>query len=79
VILYSVQPLGLDGPGVDYTSLPADPSRFRFRYSGLKLLVRSGGKYFLVPAGWSSRSGAPTFAIPDGDDIRVEFQPGSNA
>jgi hypothetical protein len=79
VILYSVQPLGLDGPGVDHTGLPAGPSRFRFRYTGLKLLVRSGGKYFLVPAGWSSGSGASTFAIPDGDDIRVEFQPGSNA
>lgn len=79
VSLYSVQPLGLDGPGVDHTGLPAGPSRFRFRYTGLRLLVRSGGNYFLVPAGWSSRSGAPTFAIPDGDDIRVEFQPGSNA
>jgi hypothetical protein len=77
VVLYSVDPLGLEGPGVGRTSLTKSASRFQFRYVGLKLIVRSGGKYFLVPAGWSSHNGASVFVIPDGDNIRVEFQPGS--
>jgi hypothetical protein len=61
------------------TSLTKSASRYRFRYTGLRLIVRSGGKYFLVPAGWSSQNGASAFVIPDGDDFRLEFQPGSTS
>ena len=51
--------------------------RYPYRYSGLRLLVMSGGKYFLVPDGWTRASGA-VLVIPDTPDIRVEFFPGGS-
>jgi hypothetical protein len=48
---------------------------YRFRYTGLRLLVRSGGRYLLVPEGWSRSSGV-VVVLRDDDSLRVEFTPG---
>ncbi len=72
VLLYSNKRLYLDGTGVEETRLEGHDEGYRFRYSGLKFLVRSGGKHFLLPASWSFSKGS-TFVLPDGDDLRLEF------
>lgn len=53
---------------------------YRYRYSGLTLLLRSGGKYFLTPSPgptspWTAEDSV--LIVPDDESIRVEFQRGS--
>jgi hypothetical protein len=48
----------------------------RYRYSGLKLVVRSGGKWFLLPASWTPGTRGAALLLPDTDALRVEFTPG---
>jgi hypothetical protein len=57
-------------PGVPEEELTG--GGYRFRYSKLRLLVRSGGRYLLIPDGWTRSSGA-VFVLRDDDSIRIEF------
>jgi hypothetical protein len=77
VSVYSERSLGVDGTLARADRLPGPDERYPYRYSGLRLLVMSGGKYFLVPDGWTRESGA-VLVIPDTADIRVEFSPGGS-
>ena len=43
-------------------------SAYGFRYDGLRLLQRTGNKYYLIPVGWRTAA-----ALPDDTTIRVEF------
>lgn len=54
--------------------LPASDSAYRFQYTGLRLWVHSGGKYFLLPRTWSDTNGSAA-ALPDNDTIRLESAP----
>jgi hypothetical protein len=72
VIVYSAKRLHIDGPGVRETELREPDSAERFRYSGLRLLFRANGKYFLVPEGWSPSNGV-TIVLPDIEAFRLEF------
>lgn len=72
VVVYSDSPLHLDAPGVTETVL-GGPAPV-YRYQGLKLLIRSGGKFFLLPAGWTPLDGE-TIVLSDRDDLRLEFMP----
>lgn len=71
VALYSVQALGLSGPGVMCRSLP-DGSLYRYRYTGLRLLYAEPGIYYLLPVGWTERSG-PTYIFESNDQLRIEL------
>jgi hypothetical protein len=75
VTIYSRQSLAIEVPGVRALRISEPDSRYRYRYSGLRLLIRSGAKYFLLPQSWTPRSGV-TVVLPDTDDLRVEFAPG---
>lgn len=72
VVVYAGRNLHLAGPGVVTERLNGPDSAYPFVYSGLTFLVRSGGKYFLVPSTWS-RDGGAVIVLPDEDSIRVEF------
>lgn len=73
VVLYSKQDLGLTASGTYPRTRKLPPTGlYRFRYDGLRLLIRSGGKYFLVPADWT-RSRGSVFVVRDSDDLRAEF------
>jgi hypothetical protein len=54
VVISSVEPLNLDAPGLQTTELGGE-SGYRYRYSGLRLLERSGGRFFLITDGWTGR------------------------
>jgi hypothetical protein len=75
VVVFSKERLNMEAPAVVETRLPGADSSFRFRYSGLRLLIRSGGKYFLLPDGWTRDTGAAV-VLPDSEDLRFEFSPG---
>jgi hypothetical protein len=75
VTVFSVKSLGVDAPGITVTNIASASSAYKFRYSGLRLLIHSAGKYFLVNDGWSHQHGV-TIVLPDASDIRLEFTPG---
>lgn len=72
--VFTGERLQLAAPGVTETRLSGADSAFRFRYDGLRLLIRSDGKYFLLPDGWSRERGVAV-VLPDDDRLRIEFTP----
>ncbi len=70
VVVHSGAPLHLDAAGVTETVL--DSPTPGYRYHGLKLLIRSGGKFFLLPASWTPSNGM-VIVLPDSDQLRFEF------
>lgn len=75
VTVFSPRRLHIDAPGVTERRLTGPDAAYRYRYAGLRMLVRSNGKYFLVPDGW--RRGVSTaIVLADGADYRFEFGAG---
>jgi len=77
VTIFSAKALVISGPGVTETPITASDSAYRYRYTGLRLLIRSGARYFLVPAGWTRRHGT-VVVLDEATDIRFEFAPGGD-
>lgn len=73
VEVYSAAPLGLATP-VDPEPVD-DGGRYVVRYGGLRLLLKSGGSFFLLPDGWRSGDG-PVIVLRDDGDLRLEFTAG---
>lgn len=76
VTVFSQRSLGIDATGVVVTRINDPAAEYRYRYSGLRLLVHSANKYFLVNARWSRAHGV-TIVLDDTPDIRLEFTPGA--
>lgn len=57
--------------GAEEPSVPAE-TMHRYRYSGLRLLVRGDGALYLVPDVWSPD--ASTLVIPDDQDVRIRYR-----
>lgn len=72
--VYSARSLGVQAPDViEEVCTGVDPA-YRFRYTGLVLVLQSGGQYFLLPRSWAA-SPSPALVIPRTDSIRLEFDP----
>ena len=72
VVVYSEKGLQIDEPGVTETRFDEPDSAYGFRYDGLKLLLRSKSRYFLVPASWSV-DGGTTIVLTEEPSLRLEF------
>lgn len=72
VVVHSVEPLNIDAPGVE-TTQQADETGYRFRYSGLRLLERAGGQYFLISDEWTRAFGVVVVLKTDEAGVRYEF------
>lgn len=73
VVVYAPHRLALEG--VSETALP-DPGEegFAYRYTGMRLLDRVSGTYFLMPLDWGA---APRLILlKDTDDLRIELTHG---
>ena len=73
VVIYSARNLQLATPGVSAEQVGAEDAAYRFRYSGLHLLQATGGRFFLLPNGWTPGS-APLIVLRDDQALRFEFQ-----
>lgn len=71
VVLYSEKSLSIHGPGVREIAEPGDGA-YAVHYTGLKLVVQSGGYYFFLPVNWSPTDGA-AIVLPRNDSVRLEF------
>ncbi|GAA2402505.1 hypothetical protein [Nonomuraea africana] len=72
VFLQTAEPLADPPPGVSHTALPAG-GKFKHRYTGLRLLVESGGHLFLVPAPWQ-RGVSRTVVLANSGDVRLQLK-----
>lgn len=73
VVLDTTDPLDFPA-GVTETQLPADAGDFRYRYRGLRLLVESGGRLFLVPAVWDQDL-SRAVVVEYGESVRLQLIP----
>jgi len=73
---YSANPLGVLAPGVREERIDVGPgsdsATMRYRTSGMRFLVRSGGRVFLLHDGWTLEEGT-VIVLPDGEDTRWQF------
>ncbi|MEV4369367.1 hypothetical protein AB0J71_20010 [Nonomuraea sp. NPDC049637] len=72
-VVYAARRLNLEGPGITETALPDPAAMYRFRYTGLRLLINSNQRYFLLPACYMSDPSARAIALPADDSLRLEF------
>jgi hypothetical protein len=71
VTLFTAQRLPTTAATIEESRFGADEEAV-YRYEGLYLLQRSGGKYFLLSDGWSIGEGR-LLVVPDNDSVRLEF------
>jgi hypothetical protein len=72
---FSSTPLGIQAPGVHEERLNEDPgtgTESRYRITGLRFLVRSGGRIFLLHDQWTPQRGT-VIVLPDNDQVRWQF------
>jgi hypothetical protein len=75
VTVFSAKALAITGPGVTETRITDPHAAYRYRYSGLRLLIRGSNRYFMVPSGWSRQRGT-VVVLEENAGIRFEFAPG---
>ncbi len=54
--------------------MPQPRHRLQFRYTGLKLILQSGGQIFFLPVQWHKADGTAV-VLPRTDALRLEFTP----
>ncbi|MFE4198517.1 hypothetical protein ACFRJ9_21940 [Paenarthrobacter sp. NPDC056912] len=70
-VVYSKERLAVTAPNVREESAGTESAPL-FRYTGLRLLVVSGGRIFLLNDGWTLAQGR-VVVLPDNGSIRVEY------
>jgi hypothetical protein len=73
VVIHSREALAIDGPGVQVEYTSEASTAYHYTYRGLRLLVRSGGRFFVVPDRWTRSTGLAV-VVPESDGIRVDFR-----
>jgi hypothetical protein len=75
-VVYSEKDLQLPGPEVGVTVLQGKDSAYRFRYNGLRPLLYSNDRWFLLPVGWTHDNGSTVIVLEDEPSrIRVDLAP----
>lgn len=70
--IYSPSALSITAPGVVESTVGTEAEPL-YRYTGLRLLVVSGGRVFFLNDGWTRVDGT-VIVMPDDESIRYEFQ-----
>lgn len=76
VVVLSTERLSISGPPGLVSEDLGEGRHYRYRYSGLRLLVVRDKRYYLLPLGWKHRTD-PTYVIEDDDSLRIELYPGT--
>jgi hypothetical protein len=74
VVVYSVQPLALSGPGMTIEHL-STKFRYHYRYKGLRLLTSRAQTYYILPIAWNPQRDI-TYILDSSDQIRIELLSG---
>ncbi|WP_433467985.1 hypothetical protein [Spirillospora sp. CA-128828] len=75
-VVYAQDRQFISGPGVGVVRLNGADAAFGYRYNGLRALAHAGGRWFLLPAGWTHGNGATVILLPDSaKNVRVDLAP----
>ncbi|MGW6499275.1 hypothetical protein [Nonomuraea angiospora] len=72
VVVYAPRRLNLEDPGIREIPLTDPNAEFRYKYTGLRLLIESNGQYFVVSVCWPTTAGTRAIALPADGSIRLE-------
>ena len=73
VVLDTTERLYADYDGLAEEALPSHEGQvYKFRYHGLRLLIESNDRLFLVPVGWTADEGA-VLVVADDDRARMQL------
>lgn len=72
ITIYSPTSLEMSAPLIVERPIGTDKSAYRYRYDGLRLMLHSSDKYFLLAYGPVGQKPV-VVVLPDNDQIRVEF------
>jgi hypothetical protein len=75
VVILSTDRLDLASPGLLVEDQGPD-AHYRYRYTGLRLIIERDHRYYLVTLGWRKNTD-PTLVVEDNDDTRIELRPGT--
>ncbi|WUI02758.1 hypothetical protein OHR68_13425 [Spirillospora sp. NBC_00431] len=73
VTVYSKDDLGISAPGTALRTEHLPSGEYKFRYSGLRLLLYSDQRYILLPDGWA-RGRDPAFVLDEDEGRRFELR-----
>ncbi|MEV5407933.1 hypothetical protein AB0K60_03700 [Thermopolyspora sp. NPDC052614] len=76
VVVYAPERLHIEGTGVAETVLaqrPGQTARYRFRYEGLRLLIHTNNRYFMIPVCYGEDPKRRVITLPDDNSIRMDF------
>ena len=73
-VLYSANRLAIAGPGIQADPITTDGNRYRFQYSGLRLLIRTPREYVILPAYWQ-KGRDHVIVMPVDDSTRFDLVP----
>ena len=74
VTVLTAQSLQLSEPGVSEVVLPETDGAYRYRYDGLRFLLKADDSLILIPAGWRQDDGS-ILILESSEDLRFEFDP----
>lgn len=71
IVVYSAERLMITGSGVVIDEIGQDGTKYRYRYSGLRLMAHAQGNYILLPMGW--RKGEESaYVLPADASVRID-------
>lgn len=72
IVVWSVDRLGIEGKGTQCDPITVPGEKYRWAYSGVRLLARTPDTYFVIPQEWKARRDR-VFAIPRTDNLRIDI------
>ncbi|MGN2638652.1 hypothetical protein ACTD5D_21265 [Nocardia takedensis] len=72
ILIFSVDRLGIEGTGTQVDELDVPGEKYRFYYSGVRLLDLTADAYIVIPQQWQARRDR-VFVIPRADTIRIDI------
>jgi hypothetical protein len=73
VVVYSTERIALSGPGVTVDEIVQPGVKYRFQYTGLRLLGRAPDKFLLLPSRWQ-RGRDRVLLLRDDNSIRIDIE-----
>jgi hypothetical protein len=72
VAIYSTERIALHGPGIMVAEITQPGTKYRYQYTGLRLLARSPDKLLLLPSRWQHGRDS-VLVLRDNDSIRLDI------
>ncbi|MEV6558488.1 hypothetical protein AB0M22_22440 [Nocardia sp. NPDC051756] len=72
ILVFSVDRLGIEGTGTQVDEITVPGEKYRYLYSGVRLLARTPDTYFVIPQQWRPHRDR-VFVIARNDTLRIDI------